>query len=300
MQCGKNGHLLVGKYCAISHQETFFTEGYHDYKNVSSFGAWAALQLPPELKNFKNPTHKKNYRLTRAQIIIGNDVWIGRGCTILAGSIIGNGAVIGTNSVVKKKIPPYSIAVGNPARVVKYRFEPEIIRKLLAIKWWNWNIKKILNNLELMNEPKKFVDTHYSKDLEQYPHDSLTNALRDFKYKGFKIFSTIADFDSQRPIYGKIIEDFAESELHNAILVFHVPKKFSYDDLQKRLSAVWKPCEDKFIFAIRSEDDFAFSIESLRESDVFITTREFDSLLALDFLTNRIDVRYALDDLVFF
>ena len=62
---------------------------------------------------------------------------------ILGGVKIGNGAVIGTGAVVAKNIPPYAIAVGNPARVIKYRFDEETIKKLLAVKWWNWDLKKL-------------------------------------------------------------------------------------------------------------------------------------------------------------
>ena len=69
-----------------------------------------------------------------AQVIIGNDVWIGSHATFLAGHRVGNGVVIGADAVVAKNVPPYAIVVGNPARVIKYRFDPETIRKLQAIR----------------------------------------------------------------------------------------------------------------------------------------------------------------------
>ena len=84
-----------------------------------------------------------NKRRNPCQIIIGHDVWIGHGVKILGGVKIGNGAVIGTGAIVAKNIPPYAIAVGNPARVIKYRFDEETIKKLLAVKWWNWDLKKL-------------------------------------------------------------------------------------------------------------------------------------------------------------
>ncbi len=71
--------------------------------------------------------------------VIGNDVWIGVGAIILPGVKIGDGAIIGGGSIVTKDIPPYAIAVGNPARVIKYRFTPDIIEKLLEIKWWQYS-----------------------------------------------------------------------------------------------------------------------------------------------------------------
>lgn len=73
----------------------------------------------------------------RKQTTIGNDVFIGRSVIVLDGVTIGDGAVIGAGAIVSKDIPAYAIAVGNPIKVVKYRFEPDVIEKLMALKWWD-------------------------------------------------------------------------------------------------------------------------------------------------------------------
>jgi len=73
-----------------------------------------------------------------SKVVIGHDVWLGHNVVVRAGVSIGHGAVVGSSSVVTKDIPPYAIAVGNPARVIKYRFEPDVIEKLLEIQWWDW------------------------------------------------------------------------------------------------------------------------------------------------------------------
>lgn len=86
----------------------------------------------------------------KGDTIIGNDVWIGENVTILPGVHIGDGAIIGANSVVAKDIEPYSIAVGNPCRVVKKRFDDETIEKLLELKWWDWGEEKIFDILEAL------------------------------------------------------------------------------------------------------------------------------------------------------
>ena len=86
----------------------------------------------------------------KGDTVIGNDVWIGENVIILPGVHIDDGAIIGANSVVAKDIEPYSIAVGNPCRVIKKRFDDETISKLLEIKWWNWNEKRIFDNLEAL------------------------------------------------------------------------------------------------------------------------------------------------------
>jgi acetyltransferase-like isoleucine patch superfamily enzyme len=87
---------------------------------------------------------------THGDVSIGNDVWIGDHVTILSGVSIGDGSVIGTGAIVTHDVPPYGIAVGTPASVSRYRFRPEIIERLLAIKWWNWSDEQIDEYLPAM------------------------------------------------------------------------------------------------------------------------------------------------------
>ncbi len=75
--------------------------------------------------------------------MIGNDVWVGTGATILSGVTIGDGAVIAAKAVVTKNVPAYGIAAGNPARIVKTRFSQEVIEGLKEICWWDWPLEKI-------------------------------------------------------------------------------------------------------------------------------------------------------------
>ncbi len=72
-----------------------------------------------------------------ANIEIENDVWFGASCVVLKGVTIGSGAVIGAGAVVTKDVPPYAIVAGNPAKVIKYRFDEETVARLLAAKWWD-------------------------------------------------------------------------------------------------------------------------------------------------------------------
>ena len=76
-------------------------------------------------------------------MIIANDVWIGYDSTIMPGIKIGNGAIIASKSVVTKDVPDYTIVGGNPAKVIKYRFDQKTIKALLEIAWWNWSEEKI-------------------------------------------------------------------------------------------------------------------------------------------------------------
>lgn len=77
------------------------------------------------------------------ETIIKNDVWIGTNACIMAGVVINDGAVVGTGAVVTKDVPPYAIVVGVPARIIRYRFEPNIIEKLLKSKWWEKDFSEL-------------------------------------------------------------------------------------------------------------------------------------------------------------
>lgn len=153
--------LIVGKYCSIGRNTTFFLHADHrvDWVTTSS-QLWGPVT--PPIANMHmvmgHPTSKGN-------IIIENDVWIGSKSTILSGVKIHNGAVVGAGSVVTKNVPPYSIVAGNPARVVKYRFSSDIVEKLLHIAWWNWAETKIQEEAKLLwsNNIDGFVNKHYMK-----------------------------------------------------------------------------------------------------------------------------------------
>ena len=85
---------------------------------------------------------------TKGDTIIGNDVWIGYGATIMPGVTVGDGAIIATKSVVTKDVEPYAIVGGNPAKEIKKRFSEEEITNLLEIQWWDWPIEKITENVQ--------------------------------------------------------------------------------------------------------------------------------------------------------
>lgn len=90
---------------------------------------------------------------SKGKIVIGHDVWIGTHSVVLSGCTIGNGAIVAANSVVTSDIPPFSIAAGSPARVIKQRFEDGIVKELQRIQWWHWPIGKIKANKELFLGP---------------------------------------------------------------------------------------------------------------------------------------------------
>ena len=97
---------------------------------------------------------------TAAKCTIGNDVWIGANVIIMAGVTIGDGAIIGANAFVNKDVESFSIVTGSPAKHLKFRFETNVIKSILKLKWWNWEDKKLKQNIEIFNQPKLFIDSN--------------------------------------------------------------------------------------------------------------------------------------------
>lgn len=109
-------------------------------------------------KNKSNPLYKSSALRQDAPIIIGNDVWICANVVILPGVTIGDGAIVAAGAVVTKDVPPYAIVGGVPAKIIKYRFSEDVINELIKIKWWNWEIDKIEENMEYLYQPDKFIE----------------------------------------------------------------------------------------------------------------------------------------------
>jgi acetyltransferase-like isoleucine patch superfamily enzyme len=134
---GEGSQLIVGNFCSIAANVNIYLGGNHrtDWVTTFPFGH-IHHQTFNKFNGFGHPA-------TKGDVIIGNDVWIGSNTTIMSGVTVGDGAVIANNSHIVKNVEPYSLVGGNPAKLIKYRFTPEQIEKLLQIKWWYWDDEKI-------------------------------------------------------------------------------------------------------------------------------------------------------------
>lgn len=146
--------LVIGKFCMIASDVKFIMNGANHLTNALTAYPFAIFG-----NDWENAMNGKSYP-QKGDINIGNDVWIGYNATIMAGVTIGDGAIIATNSTVIKDVEPYSIVGGNPAREIRKRFSKDIIEKLVKIKWWDWNIERITENL------KNLTDNDIDKLLE--------------------------------------------------------------------------------------------------------------------------------------
>lgn len=130
--------LVIGRFCAIARGAKFIMNGAnHKIAGLSTYpfaifgDGWEKVMPGPNELPYKGDT------------VIANDVWIGYDSLIMPGVKIGNGAIIAARAVVTHDVPAYAIVGGNPARVIRKRFDDATIARLEAIAWWNWPVEKI-------------------------------------------------------------------------------------------------------------------------------------------------------------
>ncbi len=137
--------LVIGRFCAIATGAQFVMNGgNHRIDGISTFpfpifeawrGRWAGEMDFPK----------------RGDTVVGNDVWIGYDALVMPGVHIGDGAVVATRSVVTRDVPPYAIVGGNPARVIRSRFDDATVERLLRIAWWDWDPERIFDAIPLIS-----------------------------------------------------------------------------------------------------------------------------------------------------
>jgi virginiamycin A acetyltransferase len=250
-------NIQIGKYCSIGTNFTVLIDLTHDYKSITTSDA---LFMP----GIENKIRRKG------QIIIQNDVYIGHHVTIMAGATIGNGAVIGAESVVRKDIPPYAIAVGNPCQVVKYRFPEHIIKKLQIIRWWDFDEKELIENCELFQKDIHiFVDRFYqtSQDKQKLPND-----IRPYKKEVTYLFCP--DIEAPFSIWQKVLRSFHDkfAKNDNVSLLLFIKNNGNIINQTTTIKSFingYSKIPDIIIY----EDDFDERALFMK-SDYFITTRD--------------------------
>ncbi|PAD69616.1 acetyltransferase [Bacillus sp. 7586-K] len=202
-------NIHIGNYCSIAYNVTLLIDRNHDYKSISTSPLLEVTRKLPK----------------KGQIIIGNDVWIGNDVTILSGVRIGDGAVVGAGTIVTKDIPPYAIAIGNPMKIIKYRFDKEQIKQLLEIKWWNWGTEEIEEN-----------KMWFGKDIQEFV--SKFNTYRDTEVQSIvmekKLNSIlfIPDFNEPYPIWRNVINQYIShfSSYDEVTLILRIEQDENFEE----------------------------------------------------------------------
>jgi acetyltransferase-like isoleucine patch superfamily enzyme len=150
------GHRFhCGRYCSFAPGAQVLLGGNHrpDWATTYPFPAFA--------DRFPAAEGIEGYHVGRGDVVVGNDVWCGSSAALISGVTVGDGAVVAIGSVVTKDVPPFAIVGGNPAQLIRYRFDEETIADLLALRWWDWDDEKVNANVHLLcGDPRALIEAH--------------------------------------------------------------------------------------------------------------------------------------------
>ncbi len=155
--CDIRKNVSIDKYTYINNNSNVMCAQIGKYCSIGYGVDIGMFEHPTDMVS-TSPKLYDEFNCIKNIPVIGNDVWIGSKAIILQGVKIGTGAIIGAGAVVTKDVPPYAIVVGVPAKIIKYRFDSEIIDKLLCTKWWNNDEKWIRKNKNKFMNIKVFLD----------------------------------------------------------------------------------------------------------------------------------------------
>nr|WP_051349113.1 CatB-related O-acetyltransferase [Mitsuokella sp. oral taxon 131] len=285
-------NAIAGKYTAIAHRVRLELGQNHAYRNVSAYPFEAvSLIAGGSADGHHNTSPNRN------QILIGNDVWIGCDVLILSGVRIGDGAVIGADAVVTKDVPPYAVVVGNPARIVKYRFDEDTIKKLLDIRWWDWEPAAIEEARGYMQDPRAFVDRFW-KQPAPLPVTEWTKRIAKLQSGGKTVYYMRADFGSTDAVWMRFLCRFIErfGAGDEAALCLETPPMAECPHDYAVLACLIEQMGSRAPALLTHESRAAFSECVFPYVGVFLTTKEAVSLEGVRLAeADGVRVRYALD-----
>lgn len=144
--------LVIGNFCSIADNVTFILNGEHNLYTLSSF--------PFRVQSLRHQSFEAG---SKGDIVVGDDVWIGHGCTILSGVVVGQGAVLASGALINESVPPYAIVGGIPAKIIRYRFDEKTINRLLKFDFDKLTKPLIQENIDLLYS--KICDDFFESDL---------------------------------------------------------------------------------------------------------------------------------------
>lgn len=279
--------LEIGNFVSIGPQVKMVVRN-HDYQQVSTYN-FMSNRTDFTWKYYGHDPNQDH--VYSSKTVIGSDVWIGANATLIGGITVGHGAVIGTESVVTKDVPPYAIVAGNPAKVVRMRFNEQQVKELLAIAWWNWSDDKINRDLISFNDSDA-VDSFIEK------YSVVKNKKQYDKWLINMVYSN--QLNALNPA-NLAIQKFAKQAGYT-VIVYPEIASFNSDTAMIKDGDVVMVAYPTFYKTVQTklkyEDDL---LKQLRDLNVKIIGLVGDSMLlreAVDYIDNEINILNMFDVLV--
>lgn len=204
--------ICIGKGCSLADAITFMVDLNHNYEAVAQ-GELAFLS------GMNIPDHTSR----KGSIILQNDVWIGHGATIMGGVTLHNGCIVAAGSVVTKDVPPFAIVGGNPAKLIRYRFNEEVIAGMQKIAWWDWTVaEREERKRDFALPPSEFVRKYLPKAERRLSGFSAIPKTSDRK-----IVLVIPDLTERFSLYPKVFRHFFEQNSTAHELLIYLPQSAS-------------------------------------------------------------------------
>lgn len=258
--------IAIGKCCSLAESITFMIDLNHDYASVCQgelsclTGCSSSSKIP-----------------RKGSIILQNDIWIGHGATIMAGVTLHNGCVVAAQSVVTKDVPPYAIVGGNPARILRYRFDEGTISGLQKIAWWDWNVQlQYQRRKDFLLPAPEFV-AKYLPEAEKY----LQNRRLDPPYVNARNQETILlvpDFAEPYPLYHKILRQYFGVPRSNMELLIYLPKRESTPEKLNNLESILRQYADCDCDVVLQTGEDLDEHMLFQCADYYITTRSRETV----------------------
>lgn len=272
--------IAIGKGSSLADGIVFIINLNHDYQSVFQGNL-----------SFVDHVERKTPR--KGSIIIQNDVWVGTNATIMAGVTLHNGCIVAAESVVTKDVPPYAIVGGNPAKVLRYRFSPDIIEALQRIAWWDWPEETQRARKQDFALP---VEVFAEKYLPQVG-DTGATSLEGY---GPDTILFPVDVGEPFPLYPKVLAEYFSKDRPNVELLIYIPEELSTKRNIRAIEHILEQYEARDCFVTFHSGETLDERILFQGADYYVTTRSRDTVYRTC-LADRYGVRilYGTDTPVF-
>lgn len=263
--------IVIGKSCSLAESITFMIDLNHDYASVCQ---GELSYLTGISRRCKIPR--------KGSIILQNDVWIGHGATVMAGVTLHNGCAVAAGAVVAKDVPPYAIVGGNPAKILRYRFDEDTIAGLQKIAWWDWDLQtQQLRQDDFLLPVPEFVAKYLPEAEERLQRSSTVPPPRTSVREAVRAMKTvlvIPDFSDACPLYPKIFEQYFMENRPDLVLLIYLSAEDTTPENLNSIQRILRRYEDCDCDVILQTGEDLEEHMLFQHADYYVTTRSRETV----------------------